>query len=71
MYYLERSTGVKNLIGITNIDLLENNNNSNNVNISNSRHIGYGYITTTQEEEVVKAKKEASNYLNGYLENIL
>jgi len=58
MYYIERSTGSSNLMGIL---------KTVDQGVGKRRHEGYGYLTTVQEEEALKARKEAAHYVSGYL----
>jgi len=69
MYFMERSTGSANLLGIRNV--VEEHVLSEVIKHEKRRHQGYGYTTLAQEEEAIKAKIETSAYLNGYLDNVL
>jgi len=61
MYYMERSTGTSNLLGV-----------DKQVKKREKRHTGYGYVTYAQEAEGIKAKHEVTNnYVTGYLEDVL
>lgn len=70
MYFLERSTGTANLIGIDH----HKKNSEEPVREPESpkkekRNLGYGYTTYAQEEESNKAKHEVTKrYITGYLE---
>jgi len=75
MYYMERSTGSSNLMGVK---------KSNEYSLRDQliqeieeeqhrkkRNIGYGYVTYEQEEEASKAVKQTAKFVTGYLENVL
>jgi hypothetical protein len=64
MYYMERSTGTSNLLGVERSSAPESL-------VREKRHEGYGYVTYAQEEEANKAKHETKNFVTGYLDNVL
>ncbi len=87
MYYMERSTGTNNLLGVNkllNVGTATLNNNQspqqlhnntqlqqNNNHSDNKRNRGYGYLTNAQQEEVLKAKQNVKFYVTSYTENAL
>jgi hypothetical protein len=65
MYYMERSTGTSNLLGVQAAET-ENEVNNNNKR-EKKRHVGYGYKTKEQEEGAKGAVDKQKHYVSGYL----
>jgi len=75
MYYMERSTGSSNLMGVKKStesslrdQLLQEIEDDQ---YRKKRNTGYGYVTYEQEEEASKAVKQTAMFVTGYLENVL
>lgn len=66
MYYMERSTGTTNLLGIR--DALQTNSAERMKN-KTKRHAGYGYKTKDQEEGAKGAVDKQKHYVAEYLSN--
>lgn len=71
MYFMERSTGSANLMGVkksfeSHQEIFEESEKR-----KNKRNSGYGYVTYEQEKESLKAVKQAESFVSGYLDNLL
>jgi len=82
MYFLERSTGTRNMLGVKNALKLREQTSQRqqeqrqaedhaDAYSHHQRHTGYGYTTFYQEEERSRAVKEAAQYITAYLDDAL
>jgi len=71
MYYMERSTGSSNLMGVKRSNYQDQIIEEIEADYRKRRNIGYGYVTYEQEEEASKAVKQTAVFVTGYLDNVL
>eukprot|EP01117_Protostelium_nocturnum_P016062 TRINITY_DN628_c0_g1_i1.p1 TRINITY_DN628_c0_g1~~TRINITY_DN628_c0_g1_i1.p1 ORF type:complete len:633 (+),score=138.85 TRINITY_DN628_c0_g1_i1:536-2434(+) len=70
MYYMERSTGTRNLIGIQNIAGKDAGSILSSPTQDVHYNVGSGYLTSAQVEESFRAQTVARSFVTGYMENV-